>query len=297
MFKIITAAQKNGRTQLVAQEINLQLGLPSITAAIQLEQSGYEPPFIHFDEEQYPGLFRLVNNQNSVTGLVKELKAVNVIPARIRTWQNEFDGSYAVPGEISRLVRAGILQDTSWHNNTAPSFDHWNPREEAGFSLWVEHPSMDNRECRHGERFTVVRLVSEGEDGSYGMADDDQFMFATDSVSELEKWIGEKVNMLKVGQRVEFVKEWDIYPITSVRVGATGTVASIDADMVSIKLDEHDVALNEWENRILFTADNLRDYQTSRADAEFNPRHFTVVGDVVRWHTKVIEEPVVVETK
>lgn len=67
-------------------------------------------------------------------------------------WRSEFSDAYAVPRKVELLVLDGKLEDTSWHNDAAPSFE----REVGGWDvrLWVEHPDADQREVA-GKRFLV----------------------------------------------------------------------------------------------------------------------------------------------
>ena len=46
-----------------------------------------------------------------------------------RTWRNQFPETFAVPDEIDRLVKFGLLEDTSWGNDIAPSFEFTATRE------------------------------------------------------------------------------------------------------------------------------------------------------------------------
>lgn len=75
-------------------------------------------------------------------------------------WIKEFGIHYHVPIEVNTLIGNGILDDISWHNDTAPSFTHVNDeaQEECTFPrLWVEHLNPAERECQKedSQRFAV----------------------------------------------------------------------------------------------------------------------------------------------
>lgn len=53
----------------------------------------------------------------------------------------------------------------------------------------------------------------------------------------------------RIGQKVEFIEEWDIFPHALIKIGETGTVSSIDNDEVWVKLDKVHDALDYWENQ------------------------------------------------
>lgn len=73
------------------------------------------------------------------------------------TWKTEFSLNYAVPAEIEDLVSEGVLEDTSWHNDAAPSFriveSGPDGREDTCY-LFVEHPDPTKREL-YGPRYRV----------------------------------------------------------------------------------------------------------------------------------------------
>lgn len=72
---------------------------------------------------------------------------------RTTLWQREHGSEYDVPSLVETLVHMGIMEDSSWHNETAPSFTIVDPTsEERGIRLWVDHPLVSMRE---GERFGV----------------------------------------------------------------------------------------------------------------------------------------------
>jgi hypothetical protein len=65
----------------------------------------------------------------------------------------------AIPAEILRLVRAGRLEDTSWHNNVCPSFT---VSGNTGVRLWVGEDNPADREVPGDRRFTVSLYEDDG---------------------------------------------------------------------------------------------------------------------------------------
>lgn len=74
-------------------------------------------------------------------------------------WLEEFQSSYRVPHEISRLVEAGIIEDVSFRLDSSPSFGA-KLRDKNWVRLWVEYPHVDHpgANLRKGwpDRYTVV---------------------------------------------------------------------------------------------------------------------------------------------
>ena len=69
------------------------------------------------------------------------------------SWEIEFEPSFKVPEEILRLVDLGVLEDSSWHNDVAPSFTAALPGgEDMHIRLWVDHPNRKEREGS-GDRY------------------------------------------------------------------------------------------------------------------------------------------------
>jgi hypothetical protein len=109
------------------------------------------------------------------------------------SWLSEFGSEYAVPESILRREAAGLLNDVSWHNDTAPSFEIVGaplPHEEVEENTWrisVEHPDPYQREIE-GPRFVVL-----GPDYDYdgNLLD----FFETDNVRELWPWIEKKLDV------------------------------------------------------------------------------------------------------
>jgi hypothetical protein len=77
-----------------------------------------------------------------------------------RTCQNQFP-DLDVPRDILELVEAGVLEDTSWHNDVCASFESFRG-EEPGIRLWVDHSDPAQRELDRGYRFTIDRLEYRG---------------------------------------------------------------------------------------------------------------------------------------
>jgi hypothetical protein len=59
--------------------------------------------------------------------------------------------------------------DTSWHNNSAPSF------ESNGYNVWIDYLDPALRECNEGARFIVHKLDDDGafKDGDPVIVTDD----------------------------------------------------------------------------------------------------------------------------
>jgi len=77
------------------------------------------------------------------------------------SWRSEFGSDWAVPQEIDALVSSGQLEDSSWHNDTSPSFRRTTPEQDGSIKmLWVDHPDPDQREM-YGTRFGVMLLDKE----------------------------------------------------------------------------------------------------------------------------------------
>lgn len=73
---------------------------------------------------------------------------------------------YTVPHWVQILVDRGILHDTSWHNDTMPTFE---PDEEnSGVRLWIDHVNPDERECQTA-RFglTIADMCGDNSETAY----------------------------------------------------------------------------------------------------------------------------------
>lgn len=89
------------------------------------------------------------------------------------SWQEEFGKDYEVPGLIEHMVKLGILEDFSWHNDSSPSFVVKDPEdEERGVRIWIEHPVKSIREFDDMKRF-LVQYGEFGRDGEENLNTDD----------------------------------------------------------------------------------------------------------------------------
>lgn len=69
-------------------------------------------------------------------------------------WERWFP-DFRVPKEIQKLVRAGVLKDTTWRHDASPNFDAV-LASGAVVTFWVEHPNPNKRigmEARYGMTF------------------------------------------------------------------------------------------------------------------------------------------------
>jgi hypothetical protein len=57
---------------------------------------------------------------------------------------------------------------------------------------------------------------------------------------------------MKVGDRVEFIERFDIFPHDFVKKGEKGTVSVNDDEVLAIKLDKHHEDLETWDNEAHF---------------------------------------------
>jgi hypothetical protein len=67
-------------------------------------------------------------------------------------------------GDMPKIPKG--FEDTSWHNDTCPSFYH----EALEWKLWVDYAEQAQREIPHGFRFTLCT-----EDGSETIAESDEW--------------------------------------------------------------------------------------------------------------------------
>ncbi len=86
------------------------------------------------------------------------------------SWKTEFGRGYDVPDFIEFLMKEGVVEDSSWHNDVAPSFSHVDDAF-TGVRLWVEHPLFSERESG-GTRFCVSTQVEGSQDGEDLQTDD-----------------------------------------------------------------------------------------------------------------------------
>lgn len=64
--------------------------------------------------------------------------------------------------------------------------------------------------------------------------------------------------MFKVGQRVEFIEMWCIFPEDSIDKGETGVITVINDELISIKMDKHHDGLEYWQNETHIYSDDER---------------------------------------
>ena len=63
-------------------------------------------------------------------------------------FEREFGRSYRIPKAILKMVNTGELVDTSWHNDSCPTFT--TPLTPVGsVSLWVNHPNPRTRQIEY----------------------------------------------------------------------------------------------------------------------------------------------------
>jgi hypothetical protein len=53
-----------------------------------------------------------------------------------------------------------------------------------------------------------------------------------------------------VGQRVQLNRDVDVFPTVYVKAGEKGTIASIDAERIMVRMDSHFPPLAEWNNEL-----------------------------------------------
>lgn len=94
---------------------------------------------------------------------------------RTTLWQRELGSEFDVPSLVETLVRMGVMEDSSWHNDSAPSFTIVDPTaEDRGIRLWVGHP---------------IKYMREGEEQRFGvqlgeLSSEPEQDFATDELEE-----------------------------------------------------------------------------------------------------------------
>jgi len=122
-------------------------------------------------------------------------------------WKAEHGGDFEVPGVVEFLVKKGILEDQSWHNDASPSFAVADPkREEYGVRLWVDHPITSMRE-NLGKRF----VVTEGEFGTesdFELETDDLEEALLETLKRLKKYIPDKIDDDPEYMLTELLEEW-----------------------------------------------------------------------------------------
>jgi hypothetical protein len=85
----------------------------------------------------------------------------------VRGWEGEFGDRFEIPGFIRFLVKVGILEDLSWHNDASPSFGFIDDSRDRELRLWVSHPMADLREAsdkRFGISWGGINSMEESEE-------------------------------------------------------------------------------------------------------------------------------------
>ena len=111
-----------------------------------------------------------------------------------RTWRNQFHETFAVPDELDRLVKFGLLEDTSCSNDIAPSFEfdgyegsketerrfHREGLKPSRYRLWVDAEKPELREFDESKRFSLFFRDEDERERT-----DDSVLFNTDDVNEM----------------------------------------------------------------------------------------------------------------
>ena len=113
---------------------------------------------------------------------------------RARTWRNQFPDTFAVPDELDRLVKFGLLEDTSCGNDIAPSFEfdgyegsketerrfHRERLKPSRYRLWADAEKVELREFDESKRFSLFFRDEDERERT-----DDSVLFNTDDVNEM----------------------------------------------------------------------------------------------------------------
>ena len=81
-----------------------------------------------------------------------------------RLWQEEH-GDAQLPEWVDTLVDAGLLIDTSWHNDSCPSFQIRSDGIMDASTLWIDYPMPEERDCG-GSRFFICPPDDDEQAGS-----------------------------------------------------------------------------------------------------------------------------------
>lgn len=155
-----------------------------------------------------------------------------------------------VPDIVDEMVEAGLLEDTSWHNDASASFEGYGKHRREAYRLWLDARDLKDREMG-GPRVAVVPLAWAGIDtgGEHVWEPtEDGPVFTSECVAAGLDWMMRFVVGVARGDRVRFKAQLDIYPFTVVKAGSTGTVMYINRHVVAIRLDHYDDNLDEWDN-------------------------------------------------
>lgn len=174
--------------------------------------------------------------------------------------EQEFEGWTSGCPDLEAVIHAGHLTDTSWHNDAAPSFEAYGENRKTGYRLWIDHKDNELREmCGGGPRCLIVPLEHLGveeESHRWQPKEDAKPVLTTESVQEAVDWMLRFKMGVCEGDRVRFKTQYDIFPMTVVPVGATGTVTAVYPERVEVKLDAYDPELDEWGNNAHIDIDN-----------------------------------------
>jgi hypothetical protein len=111
----------------------------------------------------------------------------------MNSFSNQFPASFAPPAEVLALLAAGILKDSSWGNDIAPSFQF------GCMALWCDAEDVAERELAEGKRYWIT------EDGI------DHDTFSTDDVGEA---VAEVLKRWESGARIpnltEGAEDWGV---------------------------------------------------------------------------------------
>jgi hypothetical protein len=96
-------------------------------------------------------------------------------------------------------------------------------------------------------------------------------------LGSIRKWRVSPEEMLKqlradgfdVGARVRTVQPIDRFPHFVIPAGRFGTITQVDADQISVQMDEFVPGAEEWDNSIMWYPENVpRDAGSFRTDVE-----------------------------
>ena len=90
-----------------------------------------------------------------------------------------------IPSDIVKLSKSGMLDNTSYRNDTSPSYSFGkvvNEDDEREYKLFVEHEDSEMREFSEWSRFTILKW--DEDEGSY--IDE---VLNTDNIKDVLKFI------------------------------------------------------------------------------------------------------------
>jgi hypothetical protein len=128
-------------------------------------------------------------------------------------------------------IPAGF-EDSGWHNDVSPSLF----AEALNLRIWIDYRDPAQREIGAGKRFIV--------------AGEAETLFQSDEWSEVLSFLASLQEPPPVGSRVKLTRDIENYPVIYAEAGWTGTLVRIDDDSLWVKLDEHQAALDEWDNEL-----------------------------------------------